>query len=64
MIDAFLAHMKESGWKIELNERDVRVPKTVSARYTNISELWLEFIRKVKKMVNSDETVIGEHPGL
>lgn len=58
MISTFLTYMKVNGWDIELNEiQDSYLPEIIKNRYANISKPWLEFIKNVKHMVNSDETI-------
>lgn len=57
MVEVFAAYMKEKGWNIEWNEiQDKYLPEIIIKRYGNIPEQWLEFIRMIKRMINSDET--------
>lgn len=57
MINAFVTHMKEIGWDIVLNEKqDNDIPKTLTDRYANIPQEWLEYVKSVKHMVSPDET--------
>lgn len=56
MIHAFITHMKENGWDVELNKRqDNDIQKTLANRYVNIPKEWLEFVQAVKHMVSPDE---------
>lgn len=57
LINTFITHMKEIGWDVALNERqDNDIPKTLTDRYANIPQDWLEFVRGVKHMVSPDGT--------
>ena len=43
LINAFVTHMKEIGWDIVLNEKqDNDIPKTLTDRYANIPQEWLD----------------------
>lgn len=57
MINTFITHMREIRWDVALNERqDNDIPKTLTDRYANIPQDWVEFVRGVKHMVSPDET--------
>lgn len=57
LINTFITHMKKIGWDVALNERqDNDIPKTLTDRYANIPQEWVEFVGSVKHMVSPDET--------
>jgi len=58
MLHTFIKHMEENGWQVALYEnRNDYLSNIITARYTNIPEQWLEFIKTVKCMMNAEETV-------